>query len=151
LIDFFVPLFMAGLAKPNDVKRFFVILVMSDCLFFSASATGLSNKVTSTNCPCNTGVSQDPERVFSPPCASDFCRRLDALWLFAPRPVIGSYLFNIFIPVGCGIIFVALLTFIDMAVSHSRMGVKLAQRLDGVALKTIFHDRLLKAHHNRFD
>ena len=142
---------MAGLAKPDDFKRFVVILVMSDCLFFSASAAGLAKKFTSTNCPCNAGVSQCPAGVLGSPYPRNFCDRLDALWLFAPRPIVGPYLFNIFIPVGCGIIFVALLAFVDMAVSHSRVGVKLTQRLDGVALKTIFHDRLLKAHHIRFD
>lgn len=142
---------MAGLAQPDDVKRLLVILVMSDCLFCSASATGLSHQTAITDGSCNTGVSQYPAGILGPPCSRNFCDRLDALWLFAARPIVGPYLFNIFIPIGCGIIFVALLAFVDMAVSHSRMGVKLTQRLDGVALKTIFHDRLLKAHHIRFD
>jgi hypothetical protein len=96
-------------------------------------------------------VSQYPSRVFLSPCTDDFSRRLDALWLFAPRPVIGAYFLNIFIPVGCGIIFVALLAFVYMAVSHSWVFIKLTQWLDGVAFKAGFHGRLLKAHHTRFD
>jgi hypothetical protein len=38
-----------------------------------------------------------------------------------------------------------------MTVSHARVFVKLTQWLDGVALKTTFHDWLLKAHHTPFD
>jgi hypothetical protein len=133
-----VPLLVAGLAKPDNFKRFVVILVMSDCLFCSASATWLPNQFTSTNCPCNAGVSQCPAGILGPPCSRNFCDRLDALWLFATRPVIGSYLFNILIPVGCDIIFVALLTFVDVAVRHLGVLVKVFQRLDGVALKTFF-------------
>ena len=141
---FFVPLLVAWLAEPNDIKRFLVILVMSDCLFCSASATGLAKKFPSTNCPCNAGVSQYPAGILGPPCADNFSRRLDALWLFAARPIVGPYLFNIFIPVGCDIIFVALLAFVDMAVSHSWVFIKLTQRLNGFAFKTFLHDGLLK-------
>jgi hypothetical protein len=146
-----VALFVARLAKPHNVKRFVVIFVMSEGFCFSAPNAWLSNEVTSTNCPCNAGVSQRPAGVLGSPYPRNFCDRLDALWLFATRPVIGPYFFKIFIPIGCGIIFVALLALIDMAVSHSMMGVKLTQRLDGVALKTGFHERPLKAHHTRFD
>jgi hypothetical protein len=83
-------------------------------------------------------VSQCPSRVFRPPCTGNFHDRLDSLWLFATRPIVGSYLFNILIPVGCNIIFVALLAFVDMTVKHLRVLVKVFQRLDGVALKTTF-------------
>jgi hypothetical protein len=43
-----VPLLVARLAKPHDLKRFVVILVMRDGLFFSTSATGNPNKGTIT-------------------------------------------------------------------------------------------------------
>jgi hypothetical protein len=89
--------------------------------------------------------------VFSPPRPRNFSICFDPNWIFAASPVIGPHPFNVFIPIGCGIIFVTLLAFVEMAVSHSRMRVKITQRLDGVALKTIFHDGLLKTHHTRFD
>jgi hypothetical protein len=115
---------MTGLAKPHNFKRFIVIFVMSDCLCFSASATGLSNQPSITDGSSDTGVSHLSSQIFCSPYAINFCCRLDALWRFATRLVIGPYPFNIFIPIGCDIIFVALLTFVDVAVKHLRVFVK---------------------------
>jgi hypothetical protein len=133
-----VPLLVTGLAQPDNLKRFIVIFVMSDCLSFSASATGLSNQPSITDGSGDTGMSHLSSQIFCSPCAVNFCCRLDALWLFATRLVIGPYPFNIFSPIGCDIIFVALLAFVDVSVKHSRVFVKVLQRLDGIALKTTF-------------
>lgn len=77
-------------------------------------------------------------QIFCSPCSGNLRVRLDALWLFAALPVVGPNPFNILISVGCDIIFVALLAFINVSVKHLGVLVKVFQRLDGVALKTIF-------------
>jgi hypothetical protein len=133
-----VPLLVTGLAQPDNLKRFIVIFVMSDCLSFSASATGLLNQPSITDGSGDTGMSHLSSQIFCSPYAVNFCCRLDALWLFSPLPVVSAEPLNIFIPVGCDIIFVALLAFVDVAVRHLRVLVEVLQRLDGVALKTTF-------------
>jgi len=146
-----VTLLVAWLAKPHDCQGLVIVFVVSKSFCFSTSGTWLSHQVTIPDGSGNTCVSHVPAGIFCSPCACNFRSRLDALWLFATRPVVSPYLFNIFIPIGCDIISVALLAFVDVTVSHSWVFVKLTQWLDGVAFKTTFHNWLLKANHTRFD
>jgi hypothetical protein len=113
-----VALLVAWLAKPHNLKRLVVILMMSEGLDLSASAARLYGQLPTAYGSGNTTVCHVPTGVFRPPCLCDRGSRLDALWLFCTLSVIGAYLFNIFISVGCDIIFVALLAFVNVAVSH---------------------------------
>jgi Ca2+/Na+ antiporter len=70
-------------------------------------------------------MSRNPTGIFLSPSSVDFNARLDALWDFAPCPIVGSNFFNILIPVGCDIIFIAFFAFIYMTISHFWMFIKL--------------------------
>jgi len=137
-IYFLVALLMARLTKPNHFKRFVVILMVSQGLFATATLARLWGELSQSDGPCNGVVCCPTTFVSLPPSLTDLEARLDALWPFCSFPVVLPNLFKVFFPVFRHVIFGALLALVKVAVAHPVVFVKLIQRLDGLALETLF-------------
>ena len=133
-----MPLFVARLAKPNNIKRFVIILMVSKRFITSAPNTRKPYKGATSYRPRNSAIRPNPTPVFcSPGSIKDKSCRLP-IFIFPTLSIIFSYPFNIFFSICSYIFFVAFFAFINMTIKHFGVTVKVLQKLNGVALKTIF-------------
>jgi hypothetical protein len=114
---------------------------MSDRLWVAARFTRLPNQCATFDGSGDCRVRCLPSFVLLPPSASDFNVVLDSTLGFCSFPVISANFVQVIFAVIFDIILGAILAFVEVAVSHLGVLVKLLDGLDGLALKTLFETR----------
>jgi hypothetical protein len=122
---FLVPLFMAGLAKPHDIKRFVIVFVVRKAFDIAAPDARLANQLTRPHRTSNSIMALLPAFVGSTPSRRYFRSSFATLRVFSPNTVILPIVVQLLTTVLMDINLVALFAFVDMTVSHLRMFIKL--------------------------
>jgi hypothetical protein len=129
---------MARLAKPADIKRFVVIVVVGDRLRIAARFARLALQDAVSDSPGDGTMGNGAALVLRPPCPRNLNRLSNTALGFSSLPVIGANLLNVFVSMFCCVMLATLLAFIEIPVAHRRMLVELIDGFDGLALKTLF-------------
>jgi hypothetical protein len=111
-VHLFVPLRVAGLAKPDDVEWLVIVLMVSERSFSAAATAWGAYKQAFLNCSCNRVMTSLASRIFSSP---DFVKQNSgslSFWGFGSLSVIFPNPFKIFSSMFCNIRFCATFAFI---------------------------------------